>query len=77
MREQGSRRCAVPLFAHPFPDNDEDPYPQFHRLKSAVDAPEGTAPRATMPSEVAISASTVGFPLESKISLPRIEMILP
>ncbi len=37
---------------------------------SPVDAPEGAVPLATVPSARVISASTVGFPLESSISLP-------
>ena len=38
--------------------------------KRQVDAPLGAVPLATVPSAKVISASTVGFPLESKISLP-------
>ena len=35
-----------------------------------VDAPEGTAARPVTPVSNVISASTVGFPLESRICLP-------
>ena len=35
-----------------------------------VDAPEGTAARPVTPVFNVISASTVGFPLESRICLP-------
>lgn len=41
-----------------------------------VDAPEGTAARNTYPSEVITSASTVGLPLESRISLALMEEIV-
>ena len=37
---------------------------------SPVDAPLGAVPLATVPSISVTSASTVGFPLESRISLP-------
>ena len=37
---------------------------------SPVEAPLGAAPRPTVPSARYTSASTVGFPLESRISLP-------
>ena len=40
-----------------------------------VDAPEGTDAFAKVPSESPTSASTVGFPLESIISLPIIVSI--
>ena len=35
-----------------------------------VEAPEGAVPRPIVPSTRYTSASTVGFPLESRISLP-------
>ena len=37
---------------------------------SPVEAPEGTAARPMLPSARKTSASTVGFPRESRISLP-------
>ena len=55
------------------------PFPKYLSLSpslnssasnSPVDAPLGAVPLATVPSTNVISASTVGFPLESRISLP-------
>ena len=42
---------------------------------SPVDAPDGTEARAKIPELVVMSTSTVGFPLESKISLAIIYSI--
>src|SRR5699024_10226472 len=38
---------------------------------SPVEAPDGAAPRPTVPSASTTSASTVGFPRESRISRPE------
>ena len=55
------------------------PFPQYLALSpslsssasnSPVDAPLGAVPLPTVPSARTTSASTVGFPLESSISLP-------
>src|SRR5258708_27955747 len=42
---------------------------------SPVDAPDGTAARPMLPSARNTSASTVGLPRESKISLPMMPAI--
>ena len=57
----------------------ETPFPRYLEVSpslnssasnSPVDAPLGAVPLATVPSTSVTSASTVGFPLESKISRP-------
>jgi hypothetical protein len=48
---------------------------QLERLVLTVDAPLGTAARPRLPLAVSTSASTVGFPRESRISRAVTEMI--
>ena len=43
--------------------------------KAPVDAPDGTAARPTNPPSTSTSTSTVGFPLESNISLAYTDSI--
>ena len=44
--------------------------------RAPVEAPEGTAARPKLPSSNVTSASTVGLPRESRISRPRMSVIL-
>ena len=62
-----------------FPTALSTPFPRYLDLSpsrsssasnSPVDAPLGAVPLPTVPSARYTSASTVGFPLESNISLP-------
>ena len=48
---------------------------QLQGLMFALEAPEGTAARPALPSRKKTPASTVGFPRESRISLPTIRSI--
>ena len=58
-------------FNTPFPRYlDLSPSLSSSASNSPVDAPLGAVPLPTVPSERYTSASTVGFPLESNISLP-------
>ena len=58
-------------FVTPFPRYlDLSPSLNSSASNSPVEAPLGAHPLATVPSASVISASTVGFPLESSISLP-------
>ena len=60
------------------------PFPQYLSSLSLssnasllpVDAPDGTAATALIPFSVVTSTSTVGFPLESRISLAFMFVIL-
>ena len=58
-------------FVTPFPRYlDLSPSLNSRASNSPVDAPLGAVPLPTVPSTRYTSASTVGFPLESKISRP-------